>query len=110
MLPDITGHRRKPQMGESFQSMGRMTGAAGFKRDSVSSRGMPNPGLTGFTYNDPNAAPSGNRYTPGGTTQTSSFGMGGREPTDDQFSNNTGMGGGGVKPASPMKSARRSFT
>lgn len=42
-------------MGESFHSMGRMTGAAGFKRDSVASRGgAPDPGLTGFSYHDPN--------------------------------------------------------
>ena len=60
MLPDIGAHRKgQPPMGASFQSMGRMTGAAGFKRDSVASRGgggNPYPGLTGFTYNDPNAA------------------------------------------------------
>ena len=86
MLPDISGHRRKPQMGESFTSMGnmgRMTGAAGFKRDSVSGRGVPNPGLTGFSYNDPNAPTGSNsRYNPGGATQTSSFGVGGN-PSDD---------------------------
>ena len=44
-------------MNESFQSMGsmaRMGGAAGFKRDNVGGRGVPDPGLTGFTYNDPN--------------------------------------------------------
>ena len=55
MLPGISDHKRRPPMGESFHSMGRMTGAAGFKRDSVASRGgAPDPGLTGFTYNDPN--------------------------------------------------------
>ena len=64
MLPDIGGHRKGPPMGESFQSMGRMTGAAGFKRDSVqgSARGIPNAGLTGFSYNDN----STNKYA-GGT-------------------------------------------
>ena len=58
MLPDINSNRRRPPMNESFQSMGnmaRMGGAAGFKRDNVSGRGVPDPGLTGFTYNDPNS-------------------------------------------------------
>ena len=61
MLPDISGHKRVAPMGESFQSMGRMTGAAGFKRDSVqgSSRGMHD---TGFNYG-------------GGNTSGSAFGM-----------------------------------
>lgn len=54
MLPDIGGHKRRPPMGETFHSMGRMTGAAGFKRDSVASRGGPDPSMTGFTYNDRN--------------------------------------------------------
>ena len=55
MLPGIGDHKRRPPMGDSFQSIGRMSGAAGFKRDSVASRGgKPDPGLTGFTYNDPN--------------------------------------------------------
>lgn len=58
--------------------MGRMTGAAGFKRDSVASRGFPDPGLTGFSYNDP----SSNRG-PASSTQTSKFGM--NSPTDDQL-------------------------
>ena len=61
-------------MGESFQSMGRMTGAAGFKRDSVASKGVPDAGLTGFSYNDPASAR-------GGVTQTSSFGI--NQPTED---------------------------
>ena len=68
MLPDIGGHKRHHQMGESFQSMGnmgRMTGAAGFKRDSVQGAS------SGFNY-----AMGG-----GGNTQTSSFGM--NQPTDD---------------------------
>ena len=84
MLPDINANKRRPPMGESFHSMGRMTGAAGFKRESVSSRGVPDPGLTGFTYNDPNkvsAVGSTTRYTAGGATQTSSFGV--NQPTDD---------------------------
>ena len=78
VLPDIGGHRKAP-MGESFQSMGRMTGAAGFKRDSVqgSARGIPNAGLTGFSYNDPTN--STNKYA--GGTQSSSFGM--NQPTED---------------------------
>ena len=57
VLPDIGSARRRPPMNESFQSMGsmaRMSGAAGFKRDNVGGRGVPDPGLTGFTYNDPN--------------------------------------------------------
>lgn len=38
-------------MGESFHSLGRMTGAAGFKRDSVAERRVPDPGSsTGFSY------------------------------------------------------------
>ena len=49
-----------------------MTGAAGFKRDSVSSRGVPNPGLTGFSYNDPNKSGVKNGA---GNTQSSSFGI-----------------------------------
>ena len=65
-------------MGESFHSMGRMSGAAGFKRDSVASRGVPDPGLTGFTYNDPNS----NRG-PAGTTQGSTFAI--NSPTDNQL-------------------------
>ena len=76
-------------MGASFQSMGnmgRMTGAAGFKRDSVS-------GNTGFNY----AGGPGN-------TQTSSFGM--NQPTDDMSYSKMG-GAGGYKPSSPMKSGRR---
>lgn len=88
MLPDIGGHKRRPQMGESFQSMGRMTGAAGFKRDSTAAGSS-----TGFNYGGGPAA---------GNTQTSTFGM--NQPTDDMK-----MGGaaGGFKPASPMRSARR---
>jgi len=76
-------------MGESFQSMGRMTGAAGFKRDSVASRGhggAPDPGLTGFSYNDP-TTPLMNPNRPGaaaGSTHTSQFGM--DKPTDDHGS------------------------
>ena len=90
MLPDISGHKRRPQMGESFQSMGnmgRMTGAAGFKRDSVQ-------GSTGYNY--AGGVP--------GNTQSSSFGM--NQPTDDM--SYTKMGGAaGYKPSSPMKSGRR---
>ena len=62
LLPDIGSHRKgRAPMGESFQSMGRMTGAAGFKRDSVqgSSRGMRD---SGFNYG-------------GGNTSGSAFGM-----------------------------------
>ena len=41
-------------MGESFQSMGRMTGAAGFKRDSVPQvRGVTDGASTGFSYKNP---------------------------------------------------------
>ena len=72
--------------------MGRMTGAAGFKRDSVGGGNMPNPGLTGFSYNDPS------QPRIGGTTQTSSFGM--------QNQDEMNMGSG-VKGTSPMGSARR---
>jgi len=83
--------------------MGRMTGAAGFKRDSVASRGgKPDPGLTGFTYNDPNATVSSNRNGPAGLPQTSYFGG---VPADDQL-----PGAYGMKQASPMSSSRRSFT
>lgn len=60
--------------------MGRMTGAAGFKRDSVpSSRGVPDAANTGFSYKNP----SSSRYTGGasGNTQGSSFGV--NQPTDD---------------------------
>lgn len=58
-------------MGESFQSMGRMTGAAGFKRDSVQGGGNgPNPGLTGFSFNDPSS-----RHSVASNTQGSSFGI-----------------------------------
>lgn len=78
MLPDIGGHVRRPPMNESFHSMGRMTGAAGFKRDSIVSRGVPDAGLTGFSYNDPNS----NRG-PAGSTHTSHFGM--SSPTEDQL-------------------------
>ena len=46
-----------------------MTGAAGFKRD-----GAPDPGLTGFSYNDPNGPPSNTRFG-GNATQSSSFGI-----------------------------------
>jgi len=47
-----------------------MSGAAGFKRDSVQggSRGMPNPGLTGFSYNDPSQA--GTQYGGGMASNT----------------------------------------
>merc|ERR1712107_908143 len=79
--------------------MGRMSGAAGFKRDSVASRGgKPDPGLTGFSYNDPNATPvmSQRGQNMAGNTQTSGFGM-----------NDTELPGSGVKQASPMS---RSFT
>ena len=73
-------------MGESFQSMGRMSGAAGFNRDNVASRGMTGAGSTGFSYQDPS----------GGT------GGGGRIGGEDG-------GMGGYKPSSPMKSGRRSL-
>ena len=83
MLPDIGGHKRRPPMGESFQSIGRMSGAAGFKRESVPSRGgKPDPGLTGFTYNDPNTPISHRNQPMAGNTQTSHFGM---APTDNQL-------------------------
>lgn len=85
--------------------MGRMTGAAGFKRDSVpSARGVPDAASTGFSYKNQ----SSNRYTGGvsGITQGSSIGM--NQPTDDQLSGN-GLGGYNNQ-SSPMKSARRSFT
>ena len=65
-----------------------MSGAAGFNRDNVPSRGMPGAGSTGFSYQDPSGGASGSRF--GG---------------DDQ--NSTGMGG--FKPASPMRSGRRSL-
>ena len=74
-LPDIGGHKNRVPMGESFQSMGRMTGAAGFNRDSAGGRGVPDPGLTGFSYN----APSERGMA--GNTQTSTFGM--NKPTED---------------------------
>ena len=72
MLPDIGGHRRKPQMGESFQSMGRMSGAAGFNRDNVPSRGMPGAGSTGFSYQDPGSGAGVSRF--GGDEQVSTGG------------------------------------
>ena len=59
-----------------------MTGAAGFKRDSVATRGVPDPGLTGFTYNDPNTPISHRNQPMAGNTQTSHFGM---APTDNQL-------------------------
>jgi len=70
-----------------------MTGAAGFKRDTLNSggNGPPNAGLTGFSFKDPSSTPK----MASGNTQTSSFGL--NQPTEDQMSS-TGIG-----------SARRSF-
>ena len=65
-------------MGESFQSMGRMSGAAGFNRDNVPSRGMPGAGSTGFSYQDPSGGTGGGRF--GGDDQVNSGGMGGYKP------------------------------
>ena len=93
-LPDISSHKRRPPMGESFQSMGRMTGAAGFKRDNLNSggNGPPNAGLTGFSFKDPSSTPK----IASGNTQTSSFGV--NNPTEDHLS------------GSGMNSTRHSFS
>jgi len=55
MFPDI--NKRRAPLNDTLHSMGRMTGAAGFKRENVPSK-IPDPGLIGFTYRDPNAPPS----------------------------------------------------
>ena len=101
MLPDISGPRRRapPPTGDSFASKGRMTGAAGFKRDNVSGRGVPDPSLTGFSYKDPSAPSSHRGGIAGNNTQSSSFGI--NPPNDDQLSG-TGMGKA-FQTASPAK-------
>lgn len=97
LLPDINMHKgrgRPNQMGDTFISQGRMSGAAGFKRDSVHSG-------TGFSY----------QHQP--ETQTRYSGIGGNfgvnQPTDDMASENRGSAIGHVM-GSPARSSRRNIT
>ena len=66
-----------------------MTGAAGFKRENASGRGVPDAGLTGFSYKDPSGQSSHRGGIAGNNTQSSSFGI--NQPTDEQLSG-SGMG------------------
>ena len=77
-----------------------MTGAAGFKRDSVAGRGVPDPGLVGFTYNDPSNVKMHRVATD--TSHSSVFGM--DRPTEDH------KNAPGMLMSSPNDPARHSFT
>ena len=81
-----------------------MTGAAGFKRDNVSGRGVPDSaGLTGFSYKDSSGGQNSQRGIGAVAMNTQSSLFGFNQPIDDQLSG-TGVGNSAIKQTvSPRK-------